>query len=204
MTKADYDIIVAILSVRRLDAAATTTILLPESNPSTPYFPKTPWGFQDTLFASVTTERLTAMAGGLPQRIVNFLRRDIPMCDIPSLLRQLNYTLLEHQTWALCKAAQPIRDHTPSNARPRCPTGSPQKAPPKPLRKKKRKRRSKEDTWNLHREFWKRSMFFFTRKPPQATEVRRSNITRRREEAASPPNARKRRRYDAGGDDGEG
>jgi hypothetical protein len=54
----------------------------------------------------------------------DFLRRDIPTCDIPSLLRQLRYTLLEHQfqTGALRNEAQPIRDHRPSYARPRWPT----------------------------------------------------------------------------------
>ena len=88
MTEADYDTIDAILSVRRLDAAATNTLPLTESDPgTTPYFPETPWGFRDTLFASETTERLAVLAGGVPQRIVDFLRRDIPICDIPSLLR---------------------------------------------------------------------------------------------------------------------
>jgi hypothetical protein len=208
MTESDYDLFNAILSVRRLDAAATTTISLPETDTSAPYFPETPWGFRDTHFASATTERLTILAGGVPQHQVNFLRRDLPMFDIPSLLRQLRNTLLlEHQfqTWIYRNEAQPIRDHKPSYARPRRPArpSSPQKAQPKPLRKKKRKRRSKEDTWNLHNEFWKRSKFFFTTKPPQATEVRRSNTMRRREESASPTNARKRRRYDPGGD-GEG
>ena len=88
------------------------------------------------------------MAGGIPQHILGWLRRDIPPSDTPSLLRQLRYTLLEHQfqTWALRNEAQPIRDHRPSYARPRRPPFSPQKAQPKPLRKK-RKRRSKEDTW---------------------------------------------------------
>ena len=62
-----------------------------------PYFPETPWGFRDTLFASATTERLAILASGVPQRLVNFLRRDLPMCDIPSLLRLLRHTLLEHQ-----------------------------------------------------------------------------------------------------------
>jgi hypothetical protein len=140
------------------------------------------------------------MAGGVPQRIVDFLRRDIPPCDIPSLLRQLRYTLLEHQfqTWALRNEAQPVRDHKPSYARPR-PPRSPQKASPKPLRKK-RKRRSKEDIWNQRREFWKRSKFFLTPKSPQAIVVRRPSARHRREEAASPPNAQKRRRYDPGGD----
>ena len=145
------------------------------------------------------------MAGGVPQRIVDFLRRDIPPCDIPSLLRQLRYTLLEHQfqTWALRNEAQPIRDHRPSYARPRRPTQSPHKAQPRPIRKKKRKRRSKEDIWDLRRQSWKRSNLFLMPKPPQATVVRRPNTKHRREETASPPNARKRRRYDPGGD-GEG
>ena len=167
---------------RRLDAAATTTFPLPESDPGTPYFPETPWGFRDTLFASETTERLAVMAGGVPPRIVYFLRRDLPTCDIPSLLRQLRYTLLEHQfqTWALRNEVQPIRDHRPSYARTRRPTQSPHKAQPKPLRKKKRKRRSKEDAWDLRRESWKRSNLFLTPKPPQATVVRRPNTKHRR------------------------
>ena len=82
MTESDYDFIDAILSVRRLDAAATTTISLPDNNNSTPYFLETPWGFRDSLFASAMTERLAIRAGGVPQRLVNFLRRDLPMCDI--------------------------------------------------------------------------------------------------------------------------
>jgi hypothetical protein len=123
MTEADYDIIDAILSVRRIDTTTTTTLLLPEVDPSTPYFPETPQVFQKTLFASETTERLAVMAGGVPQRIAVWLRRDIPPCDIPSLLRQLRYTLLEQQfqTWALRNEAQPVRDHKPSYARPRRP-----------------------------------------------------------------------------------
>ena len=80
----------------------STHLLQPPSSsrsPSsgTPYFPETPWGFRDTIFASVTTEILAVMTGGVLQRIVNFLRTDIHMCDIPSQLRQLRYTLLEHQ-----------------------------------------------------------------------------------------------------------
>ena len=204
MTEADYDTIDAILSVRRIDDAATTTLPLPELDPGTPYFPETPQGFRDTLFSHEMAKRLAVMAGGIPQHILGWLRRDIPPSDTPSLLRQLRYTLLEHQfqTWALRNEAQPIRDHRPSYARPKRPPRSPQKAQPKPLRKK-RKRRSKEDTWNQRREFWKRSKFFLTPKPPQASVVRRPNIRHRREEAASPPNARQRRRYDPGGD-GEG
>ena len=37
MTEADYDTIDAILSVRRIDDAATTTLPLPELDPGTPY-----------------------------------------------------------------------------------------------------------------------------------------------------------------------
>jgi hypothetical protein len=157
MTESDYDFLDAILSVCRLEAAATTTISLPETDTRAPYFSETHWGFRDTLFASATTERLVILAGGGPQRLVNFLCRDIPMCDILSQLRQLRYTLLEHQfqTWIYRNEAQPFRDHKPSYASPRRPArpSSPQKAQPKPPRKKKRKRRSKEDTWYLHREF---------------------------------------------------
>ena len=206
MTESDYDFLDAILSVRCIDAAATTTISLPETDTDAPYFPETPWAFRDTLFASATTKRLAILAGGVPQRLVNYLRRDLPVCDIPSLLRQLRYTLLEHQfqTWITRNEAQPIRDYKPSYARPKRPTrpSSPLRTQAKTQRRKKRKRRSKEDTWNQHREFWKRSKFFFT-PTPQATVVRRPNTLRRREETASPPNARKRRRYDPGGD-GEG
>ena len=166
-----------------------------------PYFPETPRGFRDTLFASATTERLAILAGGVPQRLVHYLRRDLPSCDIPSLLRQLRYTLLEHQfqTWITRNEAQPVRDYKPSYARPKRTTqpSRPPKAQTKPQRKKKRKRRSKEDTWNQHHEFWKRSRLFF--KTPQASPT----TTRSREEAASPPNARKRSRYDPSGD-GEG
>jgi hypothetical protein len=39
----------------------------------------------DALFASARTERLDILAGGVSQRRVNFLRRDISMCDTPSL-----------------------------------------------------------------------------------------------------------------------
>jgi hypothetical protein len=45
MTEADYDIIDTILSVRRIDAAAATTLPLPELDPGTPYFSETPGGF---------------------------------------------------------------------------------------------------------------------------------------------------------------
>jgi hypothetical protein len=58
MMESDYGFIGAILSVRCLDAAATTTISLQETDVGTPYFPETPWGFRGTLFASATTERL--------------------------------------------------------------------------------------------------------------------------------------------------
>ena len=51
MTETDYDTIDAILSVRRIDDAATTTLLLPELDPGTPYFPETPQGFRDTLLS---------------------------------------------------------------------------------------------------------------------------------------------------------
>jgi len=204
MSESDYDTIDAILSVRRIDEAATTILPLPELDPGTPYFPETPQGFRDRLLSHEMAKRLAVMAGGIPQHILGWLRRDIPPSDNPSLLRQLRYTLLEHQfqTWALRNEAQPERIHRPSYARPKRPPRSPQTAQPKPLRKK-RKRRSKEDIWNQRREFWKRSKFFLTPKPPQAIVVRRLNIRHRREEAASPPNARKRRRYDPGGD-GEG
>ena len=197
MTESDYDFIDAILSVRRIDTAATTTISLPETDTGAPYFPETPTAFRDTLFASAATEMLAILAGGVPQSLTHFLRRDLPPCDIPSLLRQLRYTLLEHQfqTWVTRNEAQPVRDHKPSYVRPKRPPNSPPKAQPNPQRKKKRKRRSKEDAWNQQRNFWKRSRFFFT-KTPQS----RHNATRSREEAASPPNARKRRRYDPGGD----
>ena len=156
MTKADYDTIDAILSVRRIDDAARTTLPLPELHPATPYFPETPQGFRDTLFSHEMAKRLAVMAGGIPQHILGWLRRDIPPSDTPSLLRQLRYTLLEHQfqTWALRNEAQPICDHRPSYARPNRPPRSPQTAQPKHLRKKP-KRRSKEDTWNQRREFWK-------------------------------------------------
>ena len=200
MTESDYDFIDAILSVRRIDTAATTTISLPEKDTGAPYFPETPKAFRDTLFASAATDRLAILAGGVPQSLMHYLRRDLPSCDIPSQLRQLRYTLLEHQfqTWITRNEEQPVRDHKPSYARPKRPPSSPPKAQPNPQRKKKRKRRSKEDAWNQQRNFWKRSRFFFT-KTPQS----RHNATRSREEAASPPNARKRRRYDPGGD-GEG
>ena len=202
MTESDYDFIDAILSVRRIDTAATTTISLPETDTGAPYFPETPTAFRDTIFASAATERLAILAGGVPQSLTHYLRRDLPPCDIPSLLRQLRYTLLEHQfqTWITRNEAQPVRDYKTSYARPKRSTrpSSPPKAQPKPQRKKKRKRRSKEDAWNKQRKFWKRSRFFFT-KTPQSSH----NTTRSREEAASPPNARKRRRYDPGGD-GEG
>jgi hypothetical protein len=50
MMESDYDFLDAILSVRRLDAAATTTISLPETDTSAPYFPETPGDF-GTLFS---------------------------------------------------------------------------------------------------------------------------------------------------------
>ena len=136
----DYDFLDAILSVRRIDAAATTTISLPETDTDTPYFPETPWAFRDTLFASATTERLAILAGGVPQRLVNYLRRYLPVCDIPSLLRQLRYTLLEHQfqTWITRNEAQPIRDYKPSYARPKRPT-----RPSSPLRTQAKTQRRK-------------------------------------------------------------
>jgi hypothetical protein len=157
MTESGYDFIDAIMSVRRIDTAATTTISLPETDTGAPYFLETPPDFRDTLFVSATTERLTILAGGVPQRLIHYLRRDLPSCDIPSLLRQLRYTLLEHQfqTWITRNEAQPVRDYKPSYARPKRPTqtSSPPKTQTKPRRKKKRKRRSKDDTWNQHREF---------------------------------------------------
>ena len=157
MTESDYDFIDAILSVRRIDTAATTTISLPETDTGAPYFPETPAAFRDTLFASAATERLAILAGGVPQSLIHYLRRDLPPCDIPSQLRQLRYTLLEHQfqTWITRNEAQPVRDYKPSYARPKQPTrpSSPPKAQSKPQRKKRRKRRSKEDAWNQQRNF---------------------------------------------------
>ena len=82
MTESNYDFIDAILSVRRIDTAATTTISLPETDTGAPYFPETPKAFRDTLFASAATERLAILAGGVPQRLVNYLLRDLPVCVI--------------------------------------------------------------------------------------------------------------------------
>jgi hypothetical protein len=64
------------------------------------------------------------LAGGVPQRLIHYLRRDLPPCDIPSQLRQLRYTLLEHQfqTWITSNEAQPVRDYKHSYARPKRPT----------------------------------------------------------------------------------
>jgi hypothetical protein len=77
MTESDYDFLGAMLPVRRINAAATTTISLPETDTGAPYFPEeTLPAFRDTLFASAATERLAILAGGVPQRLVHYLRRD--------------------------------------------------------------------------------------------------------------------------------
>ena len=47
MTESGYDFIDAILSVCRIDTAATTTISLPEIDTVAPYFPETPPAFRD-------------------------------------------------------------------------------------------------------------------------------------------------------------
>ena len=94
-----------------------------------------------SLFADLTRNRLSSL---------------LPPCDIPSLLRLLRYTILEHQyqTWILRNEAQPRPDHIPSYARPKQPKPTP--ASPEPPRNKKRKRRSREDTWSRNRAAWKR------------------------------------------------
>ena len=86
----------------------------------------------------------------------NRLSSLLPPCDIPSLLRLLRYTILEHQyqTWILRNEAQPRMDHIPSYEQPKQPKPTP--ASPEPPRNRKRKRRSREDTWSRNRAAWKR------------------------------------------------
>ena len=171
----DYDYVDAILSVRRIDPESPTTITLPEVDTTTPYFPETPNSLRDTLFSQNTAATLALLAGAIPLAVRDGLSSLLPPCDIPSLLRLLRYTILEHQyqSWMLRNEAQPRPNHTPCYARPKQPKAIP--ASPVPPRTKKRKRRSREETWSRNRAAWKRMRTYWedlpVAQPPEDRSV---------------------------------
>jgi hypothetical protein len=99
MSETDYDHIDAILSVRRTDDAPTTTMDIPTPKLPFDYFPETPSALTGDLFSPSTITRLAVLAGGISTRVRGKARQIIPQADIPSLLRDLRYTLIElHRT----------------------------------------------------------------------------------------------------------
>jgi hypothetical protein len=168
MTETDYDYLDAILSTRRTDSAPTTTMDLPTSKLPFDYFPETPSALTGDLFSPSTIKRLAVLAGGITTVIRDKARQVLPQADIPSLLRDLRYTLIEHQyqTWIERNVVQPRGSHKPSYVKPKGPTKdpSPPSSPHTPPTQapKKRKRRNRKDTWSRQRQAWKRQRSFWT------------------------------------------
>ena len=109
MSETDYDYLDAILSVRRTDNAPTTTMDVPTPKLPFDYFPETPSALTGDLFSPSTITRLAVLAGGISTRVRGKARQIIPQADIPSLLRDLRYTLIKHQfeTWIERNEVQP-------------------------------------------------------------------------------------------------
>ena len=114
MSETDYDYLDAILSTRRTDSAPTTTMDLPTSKLPFDYFPETPSTLTGDLFSPSSVTRLAVLAGGISIRVRDKARQVLPRADIPSLLRDLRYTLIEHQyqTW-IDERSQPRSLHNP-------------------------------------------------------------------------------------------
>jgi hypothetical protein len=127
------------------------------------YFPETPSALTGDLFSPSTIARLAVMAGGISTVVCDKARQVLPQADIPSLLRDLRYTLIEHQyqTWIERNEVQPLGSHKPSYVKPKGPTKdpSPPSSPHAPPTQapKKRKRRNREDTWSRQRRAWRAS-----------------------------------------------
>jgi hypothetical protein len=97
MSETYYDYLDAILSTRRTDSAPTTTMDVPTSKLPFDYFPETPSALMGDLFSPSTITRLAVLAGGISTVVRDKARQVLPQADIPSLLRDLRYTLIEHQ-----------------------------------------------------------------------------------------------------------
>jgi hypothetical protein len=75
--------------------------MFPLQNLPFDYFPETPSALTKDLFSPSTVTRLAVLAGGISTLVRDKARQIIPQADIPSLLRDLRYILIEHQyeTW---------------------------------------------------------------------------------------------------------
>ena len=131
MSETDNDYLDAILSTRRTDSAPTTTMDLPTSKLPFDYFPETPSTLTGDLFSPSTVTRLAFLAGGISIRVRDKARQVLPRADIPSLLRDLRYTLIEHQyqTWIERNEVQPRGLHKPSYDKPKGPPKAPSPPP---------------------------------------------------------------------------
>ena len=119
------------MSTRRTDSAPTTTMDLPTSKLPFDYFPETPSTLTGDLFSPSTVTRLAVLAGGISIRVRDKARQVLPRADIPSLLRDLRYTLIEHQyqTWIERNEVQPRGLHKPSYDKPKGPPKAPSPPP---------------------------------------------------------------------------
>ena len=97
------------------------------------YYPETPSALTGDLFSPSTITRLAVLAGGISTEVRDKARQVLPQADIPSLLRDLRYTLIEHQyqTWIERNEVQPRGLHKPSYTNHR---GPPRPHPPPPHR----------------------------------------------------------------------
>jgi hypothetical protein len=137
----------------------------------------------------------------------------LPQADIPSLLRDLRYTLIEHQyqTWIERNEIQPRGLHKPSYDKPKGPPKAPSPpfsphAPPTQA-SKKRKQRNWEDTWSRHRRAWKRQCSFWTTITDRPRSSRQPDPTQWKRSCSSPLDGRQKRRRPGPNDeagDGEG
>jgi hypothetical protein len=96
MSETYYDYLDAILSVRRTVSASTATMDVPTSKLPFDLFPETPSALTGDLFSPSTIIRLAILAGGISTVVRDKARQVLPQADIPSLLRDLRYTLIEH------------------------------------------------------------------------------------------------------------
>ena len=95
------------------------------------YYPETPSALTGDLFSPSTITRLAVLAGGISTRIRDNARQILPQADIPGLLRDLRYTLIEHQyeTWIERNEVQPRGLHKPSYTKPQGPPTAPSPPP---------------------------------------------------------------------------
>ena len=163
------------------------------------YYPETPSALTGDLFSPSTITRLAVFAGGISTRIRDNARQILPQADIPGLLRDLRYTLIEHQyeTWIERNEVQPRGLHKPSYTKPQGPptAPSPPSSPHSPPTQahKKRKRRSREDNWSRNRRAWKRQRSFWTTITDRPRSSRQPDPTQRKRQCPSAPDGRHKR-----------